>query len=290
MSASSEQICCPACRTPFTDTLHCIGCGRTYQTVDGMPILLTAPLSKELEEEAKWYDAAPRQFSRGHHLAHAKARADITPGLRRMGITDVHLVLTVGCGTGNDLETILPVTKHIVGIDIAASAVRQFRVSSGLAGYVADCGQMPFLDGSIDAVVVSGLLHHLAGHDGLQPYLREFRRVLRPGGALLVVEPNLLYPVQWILFPVNRVMQKLKPGWRGLVPHERPLGPRFMLREVRRAGFTVTRYTSSTFLHNRLPFALAKLISRIEGPFCRIMPFKLFGWWLTLEAASPACA
>ncbi|MCG7754945.1 class I SAM-dependent methyltransferase, partial [Flavihumibacter cheonanensis] len=45
----------------------------------------------------------------------------------------------------------------------------------------------PFADDAFDAVVSFETLEHLEDHDGL---LREFRRVLKPGGFLLISSPD----------------------------------------------------------------------------------------------------
>jgi hypothetical protein len=52
---------------------------------------------------------------------------------------------------------------------------------------VADCLQLPFAEGSFDCVVSFETLEHLADQHDL---LREFRRVLRPDGFLLISSPD----------------------------------------------------------------------------------------------------
>src|SRR5690242_4504464 len=104
------RLCCPACHGRLNASFQCEGCGKEFPQDDGVPMFLTTPLSAELEEEAKWYDAPPRQFSRGHSLAHTRARLGITDALRRLGIRAGHTVLSIGCGPGYDVDTVLPVT------------------------------------------------------------------------------------------------------------------------------------------------------------------------------------
>jgi SAM-dependent methyltransferase len=135
---------------------------------------------------------------------------------------------------------------------------------------------LPFRDETLEACVVSGLLHHIVGYDDVVPFLAEFRRVLRPGGVLITVEPNSLYPLQWILGPVNRVMQRVRPGWRGLVPHERPLSAAFIARRLRRAGFSHVTYSGATFLHNRMPLAVCRRVDSWEDRLRGRAPFRAF--------------
>src|SRR5579884_3915902 len=106
--AIAPPLCCPACHGKLDPSYRCEGCGKAYPQDDGVPVFLTSALSAELEDEAKWYEGPPRQFSRGHSLAHWKARLDIAAALRRLGIRAGHSVLSVGCGGGYDVDTILP--------------------------------------------------------------------------------------------------------------------------------------------------------------------------------------
>ena len=46
---------------------------------------------------------------------------------------------------------------------------------------------LPVADGAVDVVLCTLVLHQLPG-DGLHPAFAEFRRVLKPGGRLLVVD------------------------------------------------------------------------------------------------------
>ncbi|MFF7971159.1 methyltransferase domain-containing protein [Streptomyces sp. NPDC007905] len=105
-------------------------------------------------------------------------------------------VLDVGCGTGY-------LTRHmaarvgpdgtVTGVDpsppvLAYARNRKRRTGSACCTYqegIAESLDLP--DASFDTVVSSLMLHHLP-EDLRLPALREMRRVLRPGGRLLVVE------------------------------------------------------------------------------------------------------
>lgn len=75
------------------------------------------------------------------------------------------------------------------GLDLSPTLARRFE---GDAGYVVgDARRLPFADSSRDVVSIQGGLHHLPGREDLGQVLAEVRRVLRPGGRLLAVEPWL---------------------------------------------------------------------------------------------------
>ena len=120
------------------------------------------------------------------------------------------------------------VSPQIVGIDISLSALEKVARVYPYLFFQSNARELPFRNNSFDAVVVCGLLHHVVGYDDVLKYLLEFRRVLARDKFVILVEPNAYYPVQWLLGPLNRVVQKVKPGWRGLVPHEQPLPPRYL--------------------------------------------------------------
>ena len=79
----------------------------------------------------------------------------------------------------------------------ADPAIRQFDVTQPL----------PFEDGVFDAVYHSHLLEHLPRHRAL-PFLRECRRVLRPGGILRLAIPNLEAIARLYLYALD-------DAWRG---------------------------------------------------------------------------
>jgi ubiquinone/menaquinone biosynthesis C-methylase UbiE len=243
-----------------------------------------------LVREGEWYastqppgegtPAAMLSHSDGHYHAHRKARAAIVEALRRAGTGEEGVVLDLACGDGSEVRLLEQVSRRIVGVDLALVALARFRKHFDYPVFQGNVRALPFRDAVFDACLVSGLLHHIVGYDDMVPYLAEVRRVLRPGGVVIAVEPNALYPVQWLMGPINRVMQRWRPGWRGLVPHERPLSPGYLMRKLRAAGFEDTGFAGTTFLHNRMPARLARLVEGWEDGVRDRAPFKHFAWWV----------
>jgi SAM-dependent methyltransferase len=100
-------------------------------------------------------------------------------------------IVDVGCGDG--AATILAAQAspghRIVGLDWSADALRRAR-SRGLTLVRAEVGPagLPVASGRADVVIMSELIEHLVDPDSA---LDEARRVLRPGGTLLLSTPNL---------------------------------------------------------------------------------------------------
>jgi SAM-dependent methyltransferase len=99
------------------------------------------------------------------------------------------VVLDVGCGDGSSLETTaLGNPGHqFAGVDWSADGLRRAR-SRGLTVLRGGLDALPVASGTADVVIMSELIEHLVDTDGA---VAEVRRVLRPGGSLLLSTPNL---------------------------------------------------------------------------------------------------
>jgi ubiquinone/menaquinone biosynthesis C-methylase UbiE len=94
-------------------------------------------------------------------------------------------VLEVGCGTGQMLP-LYPEATGVVAFDPNRASLDRARRRCPDAGLlVADAQRMPFADGSFDTVV-SGLV--FCSVPDAARGLAEIKRVLRPGGQLLMLE------------------------------------------------------------------------------------------------------
>jgi SAM-dependent methyltransferase len=112
--------------------------------------------------------------------------AHLTPGVS---------VLDCGCGPGTITLGIAGRVAPgcVTGVDFAASQVEQATANAAAADVrnlsfqVADCYRLPFEDATFDRVFSHALLEHLS--DPVRA-LREFRRVLKPGGVIGVCTPD----------------------------------------------------------------------------------------------------
>ncbi len=100
-------------------------------------------------------------------------------------------VLEVGCGAGRHVMLFAKEGLEVVGTDIAQAALdftrrrlEQERIS-GVALEQAHAAELPFPDASFDALLAWRFLHVLSREEA-ERAVAEARRVLRPGGSLLV--------------------------------------------------------------------------------------------------------
>lgn len=110
--------------------------------------------------------------------------------------------LDLGCGPGGFLALMAPLCGRIVGADIVPDFVEESRATIerkalGNASVVLlGKTRLPFTDGEFDKVVMIDTIHHLEFHDNT---MDEVFRVLKPGGLLLIFEPNKANPLLALL-------------------------------------------------------------------------------------------
>lgn len=104
-------------------------------------------------------------------------------------------VLDVGCGAGDDVRALARIvgpSGKVIGVDASEAMVAQARArSDGLELPVefqsGDIYRLDFLDGAFTASRADRVLHHL---DDPGRALSELTRVVRPGGRVVVSEPD----------------------------------------------------------------------------------------------------
>src|SRR5262245_51249776 len=118
------------------------------------------------------------------HLARYAFAARLARGKR---------VLDAGCGAGYGSAELAGTAEQVTGIDRAPEALEFARSNYQKENLRFDqgaCESLPYPDASFDLVVAFEVIEHLENWRGL---LLEARRVLAPGGQLVVSTPNRLY-------------------------------------------------------------------------------------------------
>jgi SAM-dependent methyltransferase len=160
------------------------------------------------------------------------------------------------------------------------AAVAAGVADEGLAGRVGRLDELP--DASFDALLYRLVLHHVAHTEPLAPVFAEAARLLRPGGVLVAVEPNLWHPVGLGLAAANRA--GLGVAVHG-TPDDVPLSPRALLRDARAAGLRPELH-AVTYGWRRLPPALQRALWPLERLGSR-PGTRLLGHTLLLLAYAP---
>ncbi|WP_425090712.1 glycoside hydrolase family 99-like domain-containing protein [Tropicimonas sp. S265A] len=101
-------------------------------------------------------------------------------------------VLDIACGEGYGSEILSASAKSVMGVDISADAVAHAKYhyrAPNLYFRQGSATDIPVPDASVDMVVSFETIEHLEEHDRM---MQELRRVLRPGGLLMISSPNKL--------------------------------------------------------------------------------------------------
>jgi SAM-dependent methyltransferase len=165
--------------------------------------------------------------------------------IARLGLPARARILDAGCGSGRNM---VDLARHgdVTGVelsDASAALARERRAGEVLEGSVME---MPFAADSFDLAVSLDVIEHLDDDGGA---LRELRRVVAPGGALLVTVPAY----QWL--------------WSGhdeINHHHRRYSRATLLAAARAAGWRCERTTHFNSL--LLPVAiLLRALDRLHS-------------------------
>ncbi|HEY2155516.1 MAG TPA: class I SAM-dependent methyltransferase [Isosphaeraceae bacterium] len=140
---------------------------------------MTTALRHEAEVASR-FDAVAGRFRREVEESDYRFGA-VTRGLA--GLSNP-LVLDLGCGKGRFARRLAARGARVVGLDISRAMLSEGR---GLRRVLGSARRLPFASGTFDAVVAVETFQHIRD---VADTIAEARRVLRPGGRLLVVDRN----------------------------------------------------------------------------------------------------
>jgi ubiquinone/menaquinone biosynthesis C-methylase UbiE len=150
-------------------------------------------------------------------------------------------ILDIGCGVGAFVRRLREFSPQVCGTDIDAERVKEGSHQLPHLG-LAVGEHLPFADETFDVILLHEVLEHVT--DDLAT-LREARRVLAPGGKIVIFCPNRLYPFEthgiflgkrYVFGNVPLVGYLPDVVRDKLVPHARAYTKHGLRRIYRRAG------------------------------------------------------
>lgn len=132
------------------------------------------------------YDAFAERYDAENADSLLNAHYERPAILRLAGDVSGRRILDAGCGSGPLTAALRTQGAAVTGIDgsPAMIALARARLGDDVPLHVGDLAEpLPFADGAFDDVIASLVLHYLEDWDAP---LAELRRVLRPGGRLIV--------------------------------------------------------------------------------------------------------
>ena len=188
-------------------------------------------------------------------------------------------LLEIGCGRGENSHLLAKKTGlSVLGTDICVpfieEANRRFQLPN-LRYAVLDFNQAAQFDGErFDYIVGNGILHHL--YYRLADALANMRRLLKPGGKIVFLEPNLYNPYVLSIFSIPP-LRKLAH----LEPDEMAFTKRYVTGLLANTGYANIRVEYKDFLLPGIPdtliapsIAIGAVLERV--PVARMMSQSLF--------------
>ncbi len=207
------------------------------------------------DQAVAYYDAT-RGYRDGVAERYRDAFLDVT------GADPSSRILELGIGTGLIAQAFIAAGHNYAGVDLSRAMMREVARKLNDARrpllVQADIRTLPFAAASYDIVQAARVFHHL---DDWRGCIDEARRLLKPGGALLIAEnvapaesdrpPWALVQIKW-----DEILRGLGVGDRGLQRDIR-LADEVMVDFMRASGATAS---------------LVNLLEYIEKPVsCRMM-------------------
>ena len=194
-----------------------------------------------------------------------KRRAQLM--LSEMDLSKSGDVLEIGCGTGEISSFLAEGSRYrVLGTDICApfiaDAANKYK-RDNLSFEVVDFNDPSQVrERKFDYVVGNGILHHL--YPNLPQALRTIRELLKPGGKMIFMEPNIYNPYCAVIFNLTRKLANLEPD-------EMAFSRRYISKKLRVAGYSDFTVRYRDFLVPGIPSSFIRP-SIIIGDYLEKLP------------------
>lgn len=143
-------------------------------------------------------------------------------------------LLDIGCGNGSSMLTMQARGWKVIGIDFDEAAVMQAK-NNKLNASVSDLFSACYKDNQFDAIMMNHVIEHVPNP---QEFIKECLRILKPGGKLVALTPNI----------TSKGHLEFKEDWRGLeIPrHLQIFSPSSLAILATKAGFQGVEAFTST--------------------------------------------
>lgn len=173
---------------------------------------LPADLSQRIRKEAQENDEIYRRRSPDTldlSRTHYGHRQMLSWALQRLPNLSGSRVLDIGVGEGQSSVLLARAGAQVTGIDVSGEALERARELARRCGVQPEFLRMAgeelhFPDASFDAILCMSAYHHM----DLDRATREFVRVLRPGGRVVMIEPLATNPPAWLYRRVGRLFAR----------------------------------------------------------------------------------
>ena len=177
--------------------------------------------------------------------------------LQSAGISTGSRIADLGCGSGIFTSLLKKKGLNPVGVDLSPGLIeRAKKLYPGTEFIVGDVEALPFESGSLDAVLLSGIIHHLPDPSKC---MREVHRVLKPGGRFVAFDPNRMNPFMYLYRDHSSPFYSAQ----GVTENERPILASATKKLFEQAGFPEVNVNYLSGMHYRY---IASPVARVALP------------------------
>jgi ubiquinone/menaquinone biosynthesis C-methylase UbiE len=176
------------------------------------------------------------------------------------------VVFDAGCGTGANIMLFHSKVSRVVAMDFNSGAVErcQKRMADNKIQNVqvmqGSITAIPLPDSSVDKIICMSVLQYL-GDDDFAAAFKEFRRILKPGGMVVVHVKNL----SSLYLSTLRAMKKVRSLWRHQTTIEYYRHFRWYIKTLGATGFEIADYNSfNWFMLEGMPRPMLSAIQKFE--------------------------
>lgn len=165
-------------------------------------------------------------------------------------------LLDYGCGDGKYFSAFVSqgfVSNHIYGVEVSKNRIaRCNEIGWQNVELLVPNAPLPFADGKFDLINMMEVIEHILASEG-ECILEELRRVLKPGGYLLISTPN--YPIKRFYDIFNAIVYRMHVRWKDDPTHVTKFNyNRLETLLMRHFASVESRVFKPGFLYNRFPY------------------------------------
>lgn len=238
----------------------------SYNITNDIPLLFSKHTDREhLEEEEKLAEMMKRKPSSENDAFSLKqwagsktefwSKAKELIALRPAG----QKIINIGCGYDDHADDFIPLGHTFINFDMVKTMLLNNKDQSKSDGYyvAGDINYLPFKKGVFDVVISIDIIHH--EYDSLPDILKKLTDLLKPGGLLLLEDPNsfAIFQLPKTILPrsihvaTRRFYHQLKKSTHQPADYEFPTSPFYVKNILKKSGLNDIVF----YPHNSYPGA-----------------------------------
>lgn len=251
---------CPACHAALQGydlggPTQCPQCRHSIECVDGIPLLVRDrdAIEQTIADARRqgldgWYSKPQLGQWVGPYRHHIKKRRQWLEGVLAERAEshgrEPTVGLDLGCGDGSNLHWLHSHFSRLYGSDYnLLRLLRAAKLDLGVRLFMADICNYPAEDDCFDVIFFNHVLEHIPDDAAA---LREARRILKPGGLLILGVPNegaALWQLAYFLQPKVRATSDHQHFYTGNSIAEKCEAAGLTVRKVHPIGWGVPHWT-----------------------------------------------